>query len=190
MYFILKLKQRLNGNYKYGGRLSVQIALKIVDTRNGNIIYQLTKVWAMTYPTADRFYWQPQPSADLYHVLSNLVTFELSNALGIAHTGLSFKRDTTDAVIYGAFSGSPGERAGIREGDKLVEFNAISIHSYADFNNAWKTTPIKQGETVKAKIERDGEVLEVEVKFPFIPFAPEKKRYKEEKKAKTKKLPI
>ncbi|MBC8178647.1 MAG: PDZ domain-containing protein [Deltaproteobacteria bacterium] len=178
-------------NYKYGGRLSVQIALKIVDTRNGNIIYQLTKVWAMTYPPADRFFWSPVPDADLYHMLSNLVAFELCNALGMANLGVTFKRDATGAVVYGVFSGSPGERAGLREWDKLVELNGVTIHSYADVKNYRKIGKrIKQGETVKAKIERDGEILEVELRFPFIRFAPEKKRYKEEKKERTKKLPI
>ena len=177
-------------DYKFGGTLSTRMALKIVDTRNGNIIYQLTKVWSMTYPPSDRFYWTPQPAADLNHVLSNLVDFELSYALGMAHTGLPFKRKTSAAVVYGPLPGSPGERAGIRERDKLVEFNGISIRSYADFKNAWNTAPVKQGSTVKAKIERDGDILEVVVKFPSIPFAPEKKIYKEEKREKSKRYPI
>jgi len=178
-------------NYKYGGPLSIQIALKIVDTRNGDIIYQLTKIWSMTYPYMEQNYWGPQPKTELYHALSNLVTFELSNALGGASLGVTFKRDTTGAVVYLPLSGSPGERAGMREGDKLVELNGVTIHSFADVKNFRKIGKrIKQGETVKAKIERDGTILEVEIKFPFIPFAPEKKRYKEEKKAKTKKLPI
>ena len=177
-------------DYKHGGSLSMRIALKIVNTRTGNITYQLTKIWSKTYPPANRFFWTRVPTVDLYHATSNLVAFEVSNAFGMARDGLLCKRDKSGAVIWTTLSGSPGEIAGIREGDKLVEFNGVRIRSFTDFKNFWKTTPVKQGETVKAKIERDGEILEVELKFPFIPFAPEKKRYKEEKKKKTKKLPI
>jgi len=136
-------------DYKYGGSVSVRIALKIVDTRNGNITYQLTKVWSMTYPPADRFFWAPVPDADLYHALSNLVSFDLSNAIGLAQDGIAFKRDTAGAVVWATFIGSPGERAGIREGDKLVEYNGIPIRSFTDARNFWRTTPVKQGETVK-----------------------------------------
>ena len=75
---------------------------------------------------------------------------------------------------------SPADRAGIREGDRILQIDGFRVHNYHDLRNYHRN--MRQGDSVEIRIERGREILEVEVKYPVIPFAPEEERHKDEQK--------
>ncbi len=56
--------------------------------------------------------------------------------------------------------GSPADKAGIKAEDRLVEFDGVEIHDWAQFTDLVQTFSNK---TVSATLERDGEMVKVEV---------------------------
>ena len=64
---------------------------------------------------------------------------------------------------------SPAYRAGIRKGDTVVEVNDTSIQSLSDFNRVLTNLRIEQGNRVVVKVKRSGELLDLELEYPYIP---------------------
>ena len=65
-------------------------------------------------------------------------------------------------VVAGVVPGGPGERAGIREGDLIVSFNAEEIGSRRDlYTRLWKHEP---GERLDIEVMRDNKVCRFEVR--------------------------
>jgi serine protease Do len=63
----------------------------------------------------------------------------------------------------GISPGSPAERAGLRAGDVMVEFDGKPIQNLYDFTYALREK--KPGDEVKVKVLRDGKPLEATVKL-------------------------
>lgn len=64
-------------------------------------------------------------------------------------------------IIAGVVPGGPGERAGLREGDLIVSFNAEEISSRRDlYMRLWRHEP---GERLAIEVMRDNKVSRVEV---------------------------
>ena len=64
-------------------------------------------------------------------------------------------------VVAGVVPGGPGERAGIREGDLIVSFNAEEVGSRRDlYTRLWRHEP---GERLSIEVMRDNKVCRVEV---------------------------
>jgi hypothetical protein len=62
--------------------------------------------------------------------------------------------------IGGIMPGSPAEKAGLRQGDFVAEFNGTKINNMMDYTAALATA--KPGQTVAVKILRDGKPMEVQ----------------------------
>lgn len=69
--------------------------------------------------------------------------------------------DGKGVLLSGATKGSPAEIAGIQSGDVLIEMAGTKIENIYDFTYILQA--LKVGKTVKAKIRRDGKVVELEV---------------------------
>lgn len=69
----------------------------------------------------------------------------------------------TGAVVKSVISGSPAEKAGIRSGDIIVEFNSVAISDYTVLGDA--ITKSKVGETVTVKIYRSGRYYSTSLKI-------------------------
>ena len=69
--------------------------------------------------------------------------------------------DGKGVLLSGATKGSPAEKAGIQSGDTLIEIAGTKIENIYDFTYVLQA--LKVGKTVKAKIRRDGKVIELEV---------------------------
>ena len=63
--------------------------------------------------------------------------------------------------IGGIMPGSPAEKAGLKEGDIIVQFNGIPVHNMYDYTN--DLDDAKPGQTVKLKVVRKGKTMEVEI---------------------------
>ena len=64
-------------------------------------------------------------------------------------------------MVAGVVPGGPGERAGIREGDLIVSFNAEEVGSRRDlYTRLWRHEP---GERLSIEVMRDNKVCRVEV---------------------------
>jgi S1-C subfamily serine protease len=64
-------------------------------------------------------------------------------------------------LVAGVVAGGPGERAGMREGDLIVSFNAEEIGSRRDlYNRLWRHEP---GERLSIEVMRDNKVCRFEV---------------------------
>jgi serine protease Do len=65
------------------------------------------------------------------------------------------------AVVEEVRAGSPAERAGLRAGDVIVEFDGERVRGARELTRLVRETP--EGRTVKAAVVRDGQRLEVDV---------------------------
>ena len=77
--------------------------------------------------------------------------------------GILPMRDVADVVMRHVYAGGPAEKAGIKEGDKLVELAGEKIEHAADLRDA--VANLQPGEKVKLKIEQAGETKEVEAEL-------------------------
>jgi serine protease Do len=82
------------------------------------------------------------------------VTPELAKSFGL--------KEKKGALVSQVFSGSPAEKAGIEQGDVIVEFDGKAIADSKDLPRIVASTPV--GKTVTIKLSRDGKVLDRQVK--------------------------
>ena len=162
--------------YRFGGRYYAVINLKIVNTLNGEILFQASRNVGITCDDPRKYgYTQmlelndPRPA----HAAFNTLAHELRYALGDVSMGCVFKPGTN--VITDLLIGSVADKAGIQKGDVLVSINDTTISSDQDVTALFNKKSIKQGDEVVVKVERGGKVLERTVKFPIIPFLHQKK---------------
>ncbi len=65
------------------------------------------------------------------------------------------------AAISGSVPGSPADKAGLKGGDRITEFNGKAVTDIETLNDAMKTA--KPGDKVKIKFLRDGKEMTVEI---------------------------
>ncbi len=82
------------------------------------------------------------------------VTPELAKSFGL--------KEKKGALVAQVFSGSPAEKAGIEQGDVIVEFDGKVVADSIDLPRIVASTPV--GKTVTIKLSRDGKVLDRQVK--------------------------
>jgi len=82
------------------------------------------------------------------------VTPELAKSFGL--------KEKKGALVAQVVSGSPAEKAGIEQGDVIVEFDAKEIAGSKDLPRIVASTPV--GKAVTIKLSRNGKVLDRQVK--------------------------
>ena len=82
------------------------------------------------------------------------VTPELAQSFSI--------KEKQGALVAEVFKGSPAERAGIEQGDVIVEFDGKQIKESKDLPQAVAATPI--GKSVSVKLSRSGKVISKDLK--------------------------
>jgi serine protease Do len=82
------------------------------------------------------------------------VTPELAQSFGI--------KEKQGALVAEVFKGSPAERAGLEQGDVIVEFDGKQIKESKDLPQAVAATPI--GKSVTIKLSRNGKVMSKDLK--------------------------
>ena len=83
------------------------------------------------------------------------MTPELAKSLGL--------KEKEGALVAQVVSGSPAEKAGIEQGDVIVEFDGKEITDSKDLPRIVASTPV--GESVMVKVSRDGKVMDRQVKL-------------------------
>lgn len=71
--------------------------------------------------------------------------------------GVIGKADDPRAIIAKIINNSPAERAGIKEGDLIRQFDGVEIRSFAELIRAVEGT--LPGDRVRVELERDGRIL-------------------------------
>src|SRR5512139_1930782 len=82
------------------------------------------------------------------------VTPELAKSFGL--------NEKKGALVAQVFSNSPAEKAGIEQGDVIVEFDGKEVADSKDLPRIVSATPV--GKTVTIKLSRNGKVLDRQVK--------------------------
>jgi serine protease Do len=80
------------------------------------------------------------------------VTSELAKSFGL--------EEAKGALISQVFKGTPADRAGIKQGDIILEFDGKEITEFGDLSRTVASAP--PGKTVEIKVFRDGKVLTLE----------------------------
>lgn len=83
-----------------------------------------------------------------------------------AEAGDQAEESPDGAFVYSVEEGLPGDRAGLRVGDVIIGLNGTEIRSMQDLLNAKR--PYHAFETVKLKVWRDGEILELSFTFDEV----------------------
>jgi len=82
------------------------------------------------------------------------VTPELAKSFGL--------KEKKGALVAQVVSGSPAEKAGIEQGDIIVEFDGKEVSDSKDLPRIVASTPV--GKAVTVKLSRDGKILDRQVK--------------------------
>lgn len=80
------------------------------------------------------------------------ITSQLAKSFGL--------KETKGALVSQVFKGDPADRAGIKQGDIILEFDGKEIENFGDLPRITASTPV--GKTVKIKVFRDGKILTLE----------------------------
>lgn len=81
------------------------------------------------------------------------VTSQLAKSFGL--------KEAKGALVSQVFKDTPADRAGIKQGDVILEFDGKKIENFGDLPRTVASTP--PGKTVTVKIFRDGKVLTLEL---------------------------
>jgi serine protease Do len=87
------------------------------------------------------------------------VTSDLAEEFGVT--------DLKGALVSGVMKGSPAEKAGIKQGDVILEFGGKTVEDTGHLRNMVSQSPI--GEKVKVKILRQKKEIETEVVIAELP---------------------
>jgi hypothetical protein len=166
--------------YRFGGRDYALISLKIVNTMDGEVLFQASRNIGMRIDDPRKYGYTGNNEMDVpglrYAAFASLA-YELRYALGDVALGCSLGPGSN--VVGQILVGSVGDRAGIQKGDAIVGINDTKISTEQDIVVLFNKKIIKQGDEITIKIEREGKVSERHVKFPIIPPRPGKKWDKE-----------
>jgi serine protease Do len=76
-------------------------------------------------------------------------------------------RDLKGALVSGVMKGSPAEKAGIKQGDVILQFNGKTVEDTGHLRNMVSQTPV--GSRVKVAVLRQKKELELEVAIAELP---------------------
>jgi serine protease Do len=80
------------------------------------------------------------------------VTSELAESFGL--------KEAKGALVSQVFKDSPADKAGIRQGDVILEFDGKQIEEFGDLSRIVASTPVRK--TVSIKVFRGGQVISLE----------------------------
>ena len=164
-------------DYVYGGRCAVTIDLKIASILTGEVVYQSMQSFGGYYDIkkagADHMFELPTSTIGTLRAFClAYLSYELIYAIGGWEAGAVLVPNDT-AIAY-VLPNSLADRAGVQARDRVIEINGMKVHSETDLRAVAKN--IKQGDEIRAKIERGGKTLEFSSKIPQIPFKPEEEK--------------
>ncbi len=87
------------------------------------------------------------------------VTSDLADEFGV--------KDLKGALVSGVMKGSPAEKAGIKQGDVILQFNGKTVEDTGHLRNMVSQTPI--GTSVKVRVLRQKKDIESEVVIAELP---------------------
>jgi serine protease Do len=87
------------------------------------------------------------------------VTSDLAEEFGV--------KDLKGALVSGVMKGSPAEKAGIKQGDVILQYNGKVVEDTGHLRNMVSQTPI--GTTVKVRLLRQKKEIEAEVVIAELP---------------------
>ena len=87
------------------------------------------------------------------------VTSDLAEEFGV--------KDLKGALVSGVMKGSPAEKAGIKQGDVILQFNGKTVEDTGHLRNMVSQTPI--GTSVKVRVLRQKKEIETEVEIAELP---------------------
>lgn len=174
--FVFHEKVSPHEDYRIGGRQCVRIHLKLYNTRDGEIIFQDSHEIGRYLP-------DPRPKYSSYieeksvfdtlrrECLSSL-GHKLEYAFGGVRLGIAIAKPVEGfgCVIPYICRGSLAYRAGLKQGDRVIGINTVEVRTPEDAERLIRSC--SQGDSIKIKVERDGNILELEAKFPTIPKYP------------------
>ncbi len=162
--------------YRFGGKNYALINLKIVNTTNGEVLFQTSRNVGVRYDDPRKYGYPQISELDTpglrYGAFLGLL-YELRYALGDVSFGWQLKPGTD--VVGTIVVGSAAERSGIQKGDTIVGINDTKISAEQDIFVFMSRNGIKQGDETVVRIERDGKTLEKRVRFSIIPSRPGKR---------------
>jgi serine protease Do len=87
------------------------------------------------------------------------VTSDLAEEFGV--------KDLKGALVSGVMKGSPAEKAGIKQGDVILQYNGKVVEDTGHLRNMVSQTPV--GTTVKVKVFRQKKEIELDVVIAELP---------------------
>jgi serine protease Do len=87
------------------------------------------------------------------------VTSDLAEEFGV--------KDLKGALVSGVMKGSPAEKAGIKQGDVILQYNGKTVEDTGHLRNMVSQTPI--GTTVKVRVLRSKKEIETDVAIAELP---------------------
>ncbi len=164
-------------DYRFGGRNYALINLKIIDTKNGEVLFQTSRNIGARMEDPRKYGYtqinQSDAPREWRAAAYTSLIHEMRYALGDVSLGWVLKPSTN--VVSTVLVGSLADRAGIRKGDTIVGINDTSISSDLDIVPLFAKGKREQGDEIVVKIERDGKVLEQRIRYPVVPFLPRRK---------------
>lgn len=164
-------------DYIYGGRAYEKLNIKIVNTRNGEVILQHSSSWGVKLNDPRSFGYSIQREI----TTTNIDYFRGANmwcnsgaylAYAFGDFSVGIRTDKATNTLAEVRIDSPANRAGIQKGDKVIEINGIQVSNLFEVGNVLRNGGIKQGDTVKMKIVRGDKAKVFAVTIPSIPFYP------------------
>ena len=159
--------------YRYGGRASAKINLKLVDVVRGETLFFQSSDLGVSFPDVRVYGFSERneiSQGNRRGLLSNAyapLKYYLYYAFGKAASFL--QPVDADLVFYhDPPFGSPAYNAGIREGDKIIAYNGQEVANATQMDFIGRNNPIEQGSTRKVTIKRGNEILELKMEYPAI----------------------
>jgi serine protease Do len=87
------------------------------------------------------------------------VTSDLAEEFGV--------KDLKGALVSGVMKGSPAEKAGVKQGDVILQYNGKTVEDTGHLRNMVSQTPI--GTTVKVRVLRQKKEIDTEVVIAELP---------------------
>lgn len=168
-------------DYVLGGSAFDRIDLKIVNIYTGDVVFQTASYFGVTIIDPRVYGYNSvqeiSPAEfDSFRMMNFYkLIFQLLYAAGEVQLGIIPKSPQGPYIVFDVLVGSPAEVGGIIKEDRIIEINGIPIRKIEDVMAKKIEINLKQGEKASLKINRQGEVKNLEVNFPLIPNDPQPK---------------